>query len=437
VSTQAAEAEVESVTAQHHFEIEVDHDNSTASLVKHSQLEMPNAIASMTLDQATNAAIVHLFKSIDVNGDGELTQEDFDKLAGDLDSDFGAEGWAKLQEHFDVDADGRVSLDEFRFGLKGFGIKVCLESQIGFSAPYDWTVAQWCNEVSSVFSKSVSYETSLLSGWYQQFDGIKSAMRGKSTETERNTDPTLLVVYLNSDSEGQLKRLYELMDKDGNGKLEASDFAIMSKNPQTAQFWEELKVNFDQDGDDAITLEEFKLRVMDTVRTRIEVGSIPSAAWTWRQVIARLGEWCNWMVQEQCREIFSYLAYGEYGSANDDAQDSESFGCGSSLGAPAFPGGEPPSNNYVAYEHGLSAEFAAAGGSGLAPVAAAFDNSIHSAPTQAPVAPMPQAPANFSYNNPTPAPLAPALAPQQHTVSAGVAGITIHVHGPVHIHMSQ
>jgi len=91
----------------------------------------------------------------------------------------------------------------------------------------------------------------------------------------------------------------------------------------------------------------------------------------------------------------------------------------------------------VAYEHGLSAEFAAAGGSGLAPVAAAFDNSIHSAPTQAPVAPMPQAPANFSYNNPTPAPFAPALAPQQHTVSAGVAGITIHVHGPVHIHMSQ
>ena len=41
---------------------------------------------------------------------------------------------------------------------------------------------------------------------YQQFDGIKSAMRGKSTQMERNTDPTLLVVYLNSDSEAQLKK---------------------------------------------------------------------------------------------------------------------------------------------------------------------------------------------------------------------------------------
>ena len=37
------------------------------------------------------------------------------------------------------------------------------------------------------------------------------------------------------------------------------------------------------------------------------------ANWTWRQVMARLGEWCNWMVQEQCREIFSYLAYAPCG----------------------------------------------------------------------------------------------------------------------------
>ena len=32
--------------------------------------------------------------------------------------------------------------------------------------------------------------------------------------------------------------------------------------------------------------------------------------------------------------------YGEYGSEGDDVDDSESFGCGSHLGAPAFPGGE-------------------------------------------------------------------------------------------------
>lgn len=278
----------------------------------------------------------------------------------------------------------------------------------------------------------MSYETSILSGWYQQFDGIKSAMKGRSSIEERTTDPTMLVVYLNSASETQLKRLFELMDKDGNGALEAADFAIMAKNPNTSQFWEELKANFDADGDESVSFEEFKLRIMDTVRTRIEVGSIPSANWTWRQVMARLGEWCNWMVQEQCREIFSYLAYGEYGSEGDDVDDSESFGCGSHLGAPAFPGGEPPSAKHIAYAEGLSADFQSA--SLASPSVGAFSSAVRQAPTVAP-APLYQqanaAPAPVQPQPPMPTYSRPPMAMQ------APAGITIHVHGPVHIHMTH
>jgi hypothetical protein len=43
-------------------------------------------------------------------------------------------GWQKLSVHFDMDGDESISMDEFRFGMKGFGMKVSLESQIKFEA---------------------------------------------------------------------------------------------------------------------------------------------------------------------------------------------------------------------------------------------------------------------------------------------------------------
>lgn len=49
-------------------------------------------------------------------------------MAGD-DEEFGNEGWNKLETHFDVDGDGSITMDEFRFGLKGFGMKVVRPSR--------------------------------------------------------------------------------------------------------------------------------------------------------------------------------------------------------------------------------------------------------------------------------------------------------------------
>ena len=107
----------------------------------------------MTLTPSSNGAIVNLFKSIDADGSGDIESADFIKMAGD-DAEFGNEGWTKLESHFDVDGDGSITMDEFRFGLKGFGMKVALESEIGFEAPHYWTLTQWIAEIQAVFNKS-------------------------------------------------------------------------------------------------------------------------------------------------------------------------------------------------------------------------------------------------------------------------------------------
>ena len=46
-------------------------------------------------------------------------------------------------------------------------------------------------------------------------------MRAKSNATERAKDPTLLVIYQSKEATAQLRKLFDLMDKDGNGSLEA------------------------------------------------------------------------------------------------------------------------------------------------------------------------------------------------------------------------
>jgi Ca2+-binding EF-hand superfamily protein len=75
-----------------------------------------------------------------------------------------------------------------------------------------------------------------------------------------------------------------MLDTDGNGTLEASDFAVMSKNAGTADLWNELKENFDENGDEQISFDEFKRHIANTVAAKIPLGSIPRKDWTWRQV---------------------------------------------------------------------------------------------------------------------------------------------------------
>jgi len=369
-------------TGDAHYEIEIDHEAGTATLSERAVVDATAAVATMKLTSSSNGAIVNLFKSIDADGSGDIASDDFAKMAGD-DEEFGNEGWNKLETHFDVDGDGSITMDEFRFGLKGFGMKVALESEIGFEAPHYWTLSQWVAEIQAVFNKSVARETSLLSGWFQQYDGKKSAMRAKSNAAERAQDPTLMVIYQNEESIKQLKALFNLMDKDGNGTLDASDFAVMSKNPETASFWDELKANFDSDGDESITFDEFCERVVSTVSERVSVGSIPRKDWTWRQVIARLTEWGNWMIQEQCREIHDYFAYGEYESkSTEHVEEGDHFGCGLHLGSPAFPGGEPKDTKDASHL-GLGADFVAQPGAAAAGPTTFNDQMFVNAPVVA------------------------------------------------------
>lgn len=333
---------------QHHYQLTVNPYEGTADLKKRDELDAEAVIAAVELELGTSGVIVQLFKTIDTDGSGELTIEDFEKVMGDEDQEEAAEKWDKLAKHFDEDSDGIVTLDEFRLGFKGFGIEAKLDTEIGFEAPYTWTVKQWIAELQSVLNRSVVDQCKAIGGWFSQFDGKMAEVRSAATQAEKEADTMLMVIYMNQATELQIHRLFELMDQDDNGVLEAADFAIMSKNSGTSNFWAQLKANFDANGDDCITFDEFKAHIASTVCERIEVGSIPRKDWTWRQVIGRLTEWSNRMVQEQCREIFDYMAHGEYGhTTNEDVAESGisanavNFGCGSKLGDPAFPGGEP------------------------------------------------------------------------------------------------
>lgn len=371
------------LTGQHHYQLVVNPYEATADLVKREELDAEAVIAPIRLEAGTSGVIVQLFKTIDVDRSGDITIEDFQKAMGEDGKDDVDAQWKKLAKYFDDDSDGIVTMSEFRLGFKGYGIEAKLDSKIGFEAPYTWTAGQWASELQSVLNRSVVDQCKILGGWFQQFDGKMAEVRSQATPDEQNADTMLMVIYMNQATELQIHRLFDLMDKDENGVLEAADFAIMANNTGTSKLWDQLKANFDANGDECITFDEFKAHLAATVRDRISVGSIPRKDWTWRQVIGRLTEWSNRMVQEQCREIYEYISYGEYGATTSEdlaeqgiAKNAVNFGCGSKLGEPAFPGGEPLP------ETGSSGFLADAFGAPQAPqnVAPAVFRDVHDVP---------------------------------------------------------
>ena len=187
--------------------------------------------------------VLELFKAIDANLDGSLTQEDFSnfgKTTGN--EEYAAEAWLKLAAKFDDDNDGSITLEEFHNGLKYVGLMSAMSGTLDFVAPADWTMEQWCNEFSGVLSRSVAKECAHLKGWFQSYDGVKSAMRSKTTKAERQHNTAVATIPLHAESQAQLGALFNVLDADSSGTLEAADFATLSKNEGTATFWNELKV---------------------------------------------------------------------------------------------------------------------------------------------------------------------------------------------------
>eukprot|EP00041_Stephanoeca_diplocostata_P007798 m.112718 g.112718 ORF g.112718 m.112718 type:complete len:491 (+) comp17036_c0_seq1:111-1583(+) len=395
---------------QHHYTLEVNEAAGSADLQSQEVLQSESVITSMPLCNSVSGRIVQLFKSIDADNSGEITVDDFDLLVED-DSDMVAETWAKLADSFDADNDGSITLEEFRLGFKGYGIESQIDAVIGFEAPFDWTIADWSTEIARVMNKSVLMECRILGGWFAQFDGKKGELKTVASAVERAEDAVLMAMYLTNEAETQIHKLFDVLDKDGNGVLEAMDFAVMSKNPGTTGLWEEVKAHFDEDGDESITIDEFKRHIVNTVCEKIPLGSIPRKDWTWRQVIARLSTWANSMVMEQCRELCDYTLYGEYGTADADKEDAgytelmSQFGCGHRLGEPAFPGGEPY-NVEEDLTTGLSASFGALQAS-EGPAAFTLGGPMALAPGQAPPPPPP------AFVAPPPAAGPPVGAPPQ------------------------
>lgn len=276
--------------------------------------------ASVVLSTAAVAAVLELFDAIDGNNDGTLTSEDFDELASD--ADFGAEGWARLQARFDLDGDGLVTKDEFVCVLKGLGLRKVLNAQLEFTAPARWTLVQWCNELSELVSIAVQNECAALRGWFEQYDGIKSAMRGATTAADRAEEGKhSLVATMDTDTEStaQMKTLFHVVDKHSRGVLEAVDFATLSKNPATGFWWREVKMHFDGFAVEKLVSTEFKARIVGAVHHRSPVGMRPAETTTWGEMVAMLREWGDWRVQTLCLAIFDARLHGEYGAEMDTA----------------------------------------------------------------------------------------------------------------------
>ena len=383
------------------------------------------ALATLSVHEGVNGMVLELFKAIDTNLDGSLTEDDFSNFGQTTgNEEYAAEAWLKLASKFDDDNDGSITLAEFHNGVKYAGLTSAMAGTLDFVAPADWTMEQWCNEFGGVLSRSVAKECTVLKGWFQSYDGVKSAMRSKSTKAERQQNTAVANVPLHAEPQSQLQALFGVLDADNSGTLEAADFATLSKNEGTATFWTELKANFDSDGDETITFDEFSARIVSTVYSRVAVGfsAAPTKEWTWSRMLAYLVEWSNALVCEQAAEIFDYHVHGEYGAEDSPevAALSATFGSGFHFG------GNPKSTLLgsvamplsAAMGHGLQAAYSPGAG---APAAAAAPNvPLAFAPRQPPY--VPYAPTAVAAALPLPLPARaflpptlppPALAPQQ------------------------
>lgn len=94
---------------QPHYEIVVDAATSTADLRAREDVDAEAVISKIPLAEGVSGEIVQLFKAIDADGSGGLTEEDFVKLMDD-DVEAVASTWAVLANQFDNNSDGEVTM---------------------------------------------------------------------------------------------------------------------------------------------------------------------------------------------------------------------------------------------------------------------------------------------------------------------------------------
>jgi Ca2+-binding EF-hand superfamily protein len=295
------------------------------------------------------AGMIELFKALDADGNGALTASDFGAFGSD--PDFGAQGWSRLQSQFDLDGDGSVSVDEFCSVLKELALDKVANSPVGFSAPSRWVLTQWCNELTEVLSAAVEQECNLLRGWCEQYDGVKSALRGISTVDDRAQYHIGFEFELGSESETQISTLFRTFDQRSAGAIDAADFGTMSKNSSTAEFWREVKFNFDGESSIELSATDFRNRVACAVSNRAAVGLQQEAATLWGQVIEELEAWNDWRVQTLCAALYDIWFHGEYGQEVDETSRQIAASLGPKAGLPfnVQPGGSVPGTPVRAY----------------------------------------------------------------------------------------
>jgi hypothetical protein len=92
------------------------------------------SINGLFLEEGTKLQIEGLYKLLDVNGDGDLTADDF-MIAMPSASREALTKWEHLRAEFDFDGSGKVDVEEFINGLKRLALQVPLDSTCFPSVP--------------------------------------------------------------------------------------------------------------------------------------------------------------------------------------------------------------------------------------------------------------------------------------------------------------
>ncbi len=106
----------------------------------------PSALEGIYLDDDSLEMISQLFKKLDRTSDGKLSADDFAAFsAWELQKN--SEKWIQLRAKFDSDADGSITLQEFRQGFKTWALTTA--ALMGELPPLLTDLNSWLDEVCS------------------------------------------------------------------------------------------------------------------------------------------------------------------------------------------------------------------------------------------------------------------------------------------------